>query len=141
MKRRFSKLTAIAALAAASALAQTPAPATQADAAQPSQRMHPRMHRVRMMRSLNLTDSQKQQAKAIFQQARQTAQPVRQQLKQNRQALADAVKTGKSGTDIQQLAAQQGTLLGQVVGIRTQAWAQFYNLLTPDQRAQADQHR
>jgi Spy/CpxP family protein refolding chaperone len=90
-------------------------------------------------RSLNLTDSQKQQAKAIFQQQRQTAQPVRQQLQQNRQALADAVKAGKANTDIQQLAAQQGTLLGQMVAIRTQAWSQFYNLLTPDQRTQLDQ--
>ena len=39
--------------------------------------------RQRMMQALNLTDAQKQQAKAIFQQARQNAQPL-EQLQENR---------------------------------------------------------
>jgi len=141
MNRLLSKLTVVAALATASALAQTPAATPQPGAPPTRHRLWARLRPGKVARALNLTDSQKQQAKTIFQQARQTAQPVRQQLQQNRQALVDAVKTGKTTADIQQLAAQQGTLMGQMVAIRTQAWAQFYNLLTPDQRTQADQLR
>jgi Spy/CpxP family protein refolding chaperone len=74
--------------------------------------------------------------KAIFQQARQTAKPVRDQLQQNREALQAAVTSGKTDAEIQQLATQQGILRGQIIAVRSQAWAKFYSLLTPEQRAQ-----
>ena len=95
----------------------------------------------RIAQQLNLTDTQKQQAKTIFQQARQTAQPVREQLKQNRQALAEAAKAGNGEAAIQQLSARQGNLLGQMVAVRTEAFAKFYATLTPEQRTKADQLR
>ena len=89
--------------------------------------------------ALNLTDSQKGQARTIFQQARQSAEPVRQELKQNRETLAAAAKAGKSESDIQNLANERGRLLGKLVAIRTVASAKFYQILTPQQRVKADQ--
>lgn len=98
-----------------------------------------RGHLARIAQALNLTDSQKQQAREIFQQARHSAQPVRQELKQNREALTAAAEADKSDADIQRLSTEQGRLLGQMVAIRTEASAKFYQMLTPDQRAKADQ--
>ncbi len=95
------------------------------------------MHR-RMLQALNLTPDQQTQAKAIFQQTRQSVQPIAQQAKQNRQALADAVKANDTAK-IQQLATQQGNLQGQLLTLRSESMAKFYNILTPDQRAKADQ--
>ena len=90
------------------------------------------------MQALNLTDAQKQQAKTIFQQAHQNAQPIAAQLQQNRDALAAAVKANQTA-QIQALATAQGNLRGQVLTIRAGALAQFYQILTPDQRTKADQ--
>ena len=94
--------------------------------------------RHRMLKALNLTAEQKQQAQTIFQQTRQSVQPVAQQAKQNRQALADAVKANDTAK-IQQLATQQGSLQGQLLTLRSESMAKFYALLTPDQRAKAEQ--
>lgn len=135
MKHRFLSLAAAAALAAGSLWAQPPAdnpsaPPTPRARARGLFRARPL---ARIARALNLTDPQIEQARAIFQQARQAAQPARQQLQQNRQALREAIA---GGGDVQTLATQQGVLLGQLVAIRSQAWAQLYGLLTPEQRAQ-----
>jgi Spy/CpxP family protein refolding chaperone len=138
MKNHLIKLAAVAALAGGMAVAQTsPAPAPQPGQAKAGMRSWG-MARQRMMQALNLTDAQKQQAKAIFQQARQSAQPVRQQLQQNRQALSAAVKANDAA-QIQSLSNQQGQLEGQLLAIRSEARAKFYSSLTPDQKAKADQ--
>jgi len=137
MKRNFLKLSVLTALAAGMACAQTTTPAAPQTNTTPAPR-HRAAMRQRMMQALNLTDDQKQQAKAIFQSARQSTQPLRQQLMQNRQAMAAAVKANDTA-QIQQLATQQGNLMGQLVAARTEAMAQFYATLTPDQRAKADQ--
>jgi len=135
------KVVAAAALAAGMAVAQTPAPAPQPGQGSTQGKAHPRgMMRRRMMNALNLTDAQKAQAKTIFQQARQNAEPIRQQLKQNREAMAAAVKANDTA-QIQSLAAQQGTLMGQAAAIRAASSAKFYSTLTPDQQAKADQMR
>lgn len=125
------KFATIATVAAGMALAQTPA--TPA---------HPIKHalRTRMMQALNLTDSQKQQAEAIFQQAKQNAQPLREQLKQNREALTAAVKANDVA-QIHSLSLQRGNLEGQLLGIRSEAQAKFYSGLTPDQKTKTDQMR
>jgi periplasmic protein CpxP/Spy len=135
MKRQFIRFATAAALAAGLALAQTPAP--QAGQARPPAEMRAAV-RHRMMQNLNLTDAQKQQAKAIFQQAKADSQPIRDQLKQNREAFSSAVK-GNNVSQIQSLSAQQGNLRGHLTAIHGEAMAKFYNLLTPDQRAKADQ--
>jgi Spy/CpxP family protein refolding chaperone len=77
------KLGLIAAIAAGMAVAQPAVPARG-----PGRQMV----RQRMMKALDLTDSQKEQARQIFQQARKTAQPVAKQLKDNRQALQAAFR-------------------------------------------------
>src|SRR5689334_14116331 len=108
MKRNWMKFAAAGAFAAGMMFAQSaPAPATQPKAGVHSH--HRAMAHQRMMQALNLTDAQKQQAKAIFQETRQSVQPLVQQLKQNREALATAVKANDSAK-IQQLSAAQGQL-------------------------------
>ena len=140
MQRRFWKYAAAATVATGLAFAQAPAstPKPGEAQAQTGRRGFMRRHMERIAQQLNLTDSQKQQAKTIFQQARQSAQPIRQELKQNREALTTAAKADGEA-DIQKLSAEQGRLLGQLVGIRTGASAKFYQMLTPEQRAKADQ--
>ncbi|HWB85205.1 MAG TPA: Spy/CpxP family protein refolding chaperone [Bryobacteraceae bacterium] len=141
MKRHLMNFATVAALAAGMAFAQAPpaAPATGSRPAQTGKHARRFMRWHRMAKALNLTDAQKQQAKSIFQEARQTSQPLAQQLKENRQALMAAVKAGKSDAEIQQLSATQGSVLGQLIAVRTTAASKFYATLTPDQRTKADQ--
>jgi Spy/CpxP family protein refolding chaperone len=130
MKRYLIAATIFGAMATM-AIAQTPAPSA-APAAAP---VHARVRR-QMMRELALTPEQKQQAKTILQNTRQQAQPLAQQLHQNRQALTAAVQAGDSAK-IQQLSNTMGSLEGQVLAIRSAGRAQFFALLTPDQKAKA----
>ena len=134
MKRNLMKLATVAAMATGLALAQTPAPAPHA--ARPP---HAAM-RQHMMQALNLTDAQKEQAKSIFQQARTNAQPFRQELRQNHQAMVQAIHSDDEAT-IQRLSKTQGDLTSKILANRNVAAAQFYKILTPEQRAKADQMR
>ena len=139
MNQHVLRFATVAALAAGMAMAQTPAtPAQPGAGTRQNWAARKGAGRQRMLRALNLTDAQKQQAKTIFQQARQNAQPLAQQLKQNRESLAAAVKANDVA-QIHSLTAQQGTLRGQVMGIRSEAMAKFYNILTPEQKAKSDQ--
>lgn len=127
-------------LAAGMVFAQTSstAPAPQGNGTAHVNRRAAARHR--MMQALNLTESQKQQAKTIFEQARKSAQPVVQELMQNREALAAAVKADDTA-GIQQLAAKQGQLRGQMLSAHAEAMAKFYQTLTPAQKAKAEQIR
>jgi Spy/CpxP family protein refolding chaperone len=127
MKRSLLSLTVISVMAAAMAIAQTNAPAPAPLRARISRQL---------MLSLNLSATQKQQTKTIFQNARQQAQPLAQQLKQDRQSMSAAIQAGNTA-QIQQLSTTMGTLQGQMLAIRSTGRAQFYALLTPDQKAQA----
>lgn len=148
MKKNLIRFGSVAALAAGLALAQTPASTQSQPAAQPSQstpakpgavhRPYRQWARQRMMQQLNLTPTERDHAKVIFQQARQSAQPFTRQLRQNHQAMALAVKADDDAR-IRQLAAEQGHLVGQVMAIRSEAAARFYATLTPAQKAKADQ--
>jgi Spy/CpxP family protein refolding chaperone len=93
----------------------------------------------RFAANLNLTDAQKQQAQSIFAAARQSAQPLHAQIAQNKQALTAAVKSG-SQTDIDRISSSMGPLLAQASAIHSKALAQFYAILTPDQKTKMDQH-
>ena len=137
MKRILIGIAAAGVLAAGFAIAQTTA-TPQAGAAQ-GNGVRALVHK-RMLQALNLTDTQKQQAKTIFQSARQTAQPLAQQLKQDRAALTAAVEAGDSAK-IQQLSTDMGSLRGNVLGVRSQALSKFYALLTPDQKTKAEEFR
>jgi Spy/CpxP family protein refolding chaperone len=135
MKRQLIKIATVAALAAGMAFAQA--------AAAPSKPGRAGIKlgaavRQRILANLNLTDAQKAQAKEIMQQARTAAQPVRQQLQQSRQSLAAAVKNDDT-VQIQSLAAAQGALQGQVLAIQSTAKAKLFAILTPEQKAKAEQ--
>ncbi len=132
MMRTPLMLAATAALAAGLAFAQAPA-GRKAPALGKIARLQPRI-----VRALDLTAPQKQQAKQIFQQANQSGKPIRQQLQENRQALAEAIKTNNI-VQIQQLSTNEGGLQGQLVNNRSTALAKFYAILTPDQQAKLDQ--
>ena len=137
MKRILIGIAAAGVLAAGFAIAQTAA-APQAGAAK-GKGVRALVQK-RMLKALNLTDTQKQQAKTILQSARQTAQPLAQQLKQDRAALTAAVEAGDSAK-IQQLSTEMGSLRGNVLGVRSLAMAKFYALLTPDQKTKAEEFR
>ena len=87
----------------------------------------------REMAALNLTDAQKAQAKAAFEQARQSAQPIRKQLMETRKSLRAAVQAGNT-EQIQQLSASEGNEIAQLTAIRSAAMAKVVNTLTPEQK-------
>jgi Spy/CpxP family protein refolding chaperone len=141
MKRQFLTLIASGALAAGMALAQapaTPAPGAPAGTTQHAHRNFRQQRRARFEQQLNLTDAQKAQAKTIFGQARETSKPVREQLKANRQALRAAVKADNR-SEIEKLSTARGSLMGKMMAIHSEASAKFYQMLTPEQRAKAEQ--
>jgi Spy/CpxP family protein refolding chaperone len=130
MTRNWTTLVAIGVLAATFAMAQTVAPS-----AAPALTLKAKVQR-RLMKSLDLTAAQKTQAKSILQNSKQQVQPLAAQLKQDRQSLTAAIQANDAAK-IQQLSAQVGTLQGQVLGIRAGGRAQFFALLTPDQKVKA----
>jgi Spy/CpxP family protein refolding chaperone len=142
MKTQFVKFLATGALAAGMAFAQTgpatPAPGVQSGRSQEARRNFAKEHLARISQELNLTDTQKTQAKEIFNRARETAKPVREQLKENRQALEAAVKADNKG-QIEQLSTARGNLMGKMMAIHSEAAAKFYQTLSPEQRVKADQ--
>ncbi len=144
MKSTFVRFAGVAALASGMLMAQNPAPPAEGQPpAQHRQWNRGQSHRGqgfdKMAQKLNLTDSQKAQARSIMDSARTSAKPIAQQLRQEKTALHDAVKAGKPDADIDQLSSQVGNLEGQLTAIRTKAFAKVYALLTPEQRTQADQ--
>ena len=138
MNHRLFQFATVAMIATGMAFAQTPA--GRPGRAQAKAGLAQGQIRRRIMQNLNLTDSQKQQAKAIFEQAKSSVQAQQQQLQQNREALRAAVKANDSAR-IQQLSSEQGALRGQVMAARADAQAKFMALLTPEQRDKAQQMR
>ena len=132
MKRFLVTVTAIGAMAAALAIAQT-TPATVAPAAPATLKAHLQRQ---LIKALDLTAAQKQQARTILQATRQQVQPLAAQLKQDRQTLSAAIQAGDTAK-IPQISTAMGILQGQVLAIRSAGKAQFYALLTPDQKSKA----
>ena len=83
---------------------------------------------------LNLTDSQKDQTKAIFDAEQQAMQALRDPIRQAHDALDQASKDNKSDTEIDKLAAAVGNLAGQAAAIHAKSQAKFLALLTSDQK-------
>ncbi len=120
LSKKFAAITAVAALGASGLIF----------AAETQVRRHFH-HNGALMQVL--TDSQKAQAKTIFQQARQTAQPVRQELMQNRKSLQAAVQSGNTD-QIQKLSAAEGSEVGQLMAIHSSAFSKVYQTLSPEQK-------
>jgi Spy/CpxP family protein refolding chaperone len=138
MKPFSSKLaawTAVATLGAASLFAATTAASTAAPATTPGPaHRHGRMGAF-LSAYLNLTPAQQAQRKSIFETARQSSMSVRHQLRQTRQSLLAAVQSNNAA-EIQQLAQAEGSEIGQLAAIRSEAAAKAYQVLTPDQQQQ-----
>lgn len=133
MRRNLIGLAVVAALAAGAMIAQN----AQGGLAKGKLGLGANL-RQRVIKNLNLTEAQKTQAKAIFQDAKQAAALIRPQLEANRQAMAAAIKSGDTA-QIQTLATAAGALQGQVMAIRSTAMAKLYAILTPDQKTQLEQ--
>ena len=131
LRNKLAACTAIAALGAVSLFAAETSATNN----------HQHGHRGAFLSSyLNLTPAQQTQAKSIFESARQSSQPVRQQLKQTRQSFRSAVQANNVA-QIQQLAAQEGSEIGQLAAVRGQAMAKVYQILTPEQQQKMAQLR
>jgi Spy/CpxP family protein refolding chaperone len=88
----------------------------------------------RMSAALNLTEPQKQQAKAIFDSGHEAARAVRQELRQERKAVQSAIQPGQPVAKVEQLARNEGPALGNLAATRAAAFAKFYAVLTPAQQ-------
>ena len=132
MLTQFSKRAAILALAALFTLpiaAQRPGsggpPAGVADASQ--------RHEF-LAGYLGLTDSQKEQVKAIFAPMQSAQEAMRGQMQSKQEELQAAVKANQSDQQIEQIAAAIGTLQGLQMAGQAKARAKLYALLTPEQK-------
>lgn len=96
-----------------------------------------------MAKASNLTDAQKTQVKSIVQANRATTLPLRQQLAQNRVAMLTATSGGAfDQAKLTTLANQQAQLMAQMTVQRESIQHEIYTtVLTPEQRATADQMR
>src|SRR5271167_5196049 len=96
-----------------------------------------------MFKALNLTDAQKAQVKSIMQTNRATTRPLMQQMAQNRLAMLTATSGGAfDQAKVTALANQQSQLMAQMTVQKESTQHQIYTqVLTPEQRATADQMR
>ena len=100
-------------------------------------------HMAYMAKALNLTDAQKEQVKSIMQANRATNRPLMQQLAQNHLAMLTATSSGAfDQAKVTALANQQAQLMAQMTVQKESIQHQIYTqVLTPEQRATADQMR
>jgi len=96
-----------------------------------------------MAKALNLTDAQKAQVKSIMQANRTSTRPLMQQMAQNRLAMLTATSNGAfDQAKVTALANQQAQLNAQMTIQKESIQHQIYTqVLTPEQRATADQMR
>lgn len=142
MKFRLIHALGTGVIAAGLMAAQTPQPQPQ----QPNAGQQGRAARIgkrgnmmgRMARVLNLTDDQKAQAKQIFKAAAESGKPYRTEMQQARKALQAAAKSNAPAADIDRLSQDVGRAAAQLAANRTKAFAQFYTILTPEQRQKLD---
>lgn len=104
---------------------------------------HGHDHMAWMAKQLNLTDAQKAQVKTIRQSQKATMSPVMQQMAQNRAAMLAATANGAfDQAKVTALANQQAQLMAQMTVQKESLKHQIYTqVLTPDQRATAEQMR
>ena len=93
----------------------------------------------RMTKELNLTDSQQTQIKTIMQAEKAKIQPLRQQLRRNQRAENAAISSTFDETEARAFAGKQAQIMSDVVVERQRMKSEIYAVLTPDQRAKAQQ--
>lgn len=136
MKQKLIVTAAVATMLAGMAFAQRPGRMAGQQAQRNPQRMQQR-HVERLATVLGLTDAQKQQAAAIFASAAEQNRALRPQIGTAEASLREAVKTNNTA-QIDSLAAEIGRLHGQLRAIQAKTQAQFYALLTTEQRDKYD---
>ncbi len=87
--------------------------------------------------SLKLDGNQKKVVKKILDDAQKEANPVHEQLVKSRLAIGDAIQSGKSQDEINQLVKNQAELESQMAGIELQAFAKIYQGLEQQQRSES----
>lgn len=88
----------------------------------------------RMTAILNLTKDQKKEVKTTLDEAQKEAAPLRDQMVKSRLAIGEAVQSGKSQDEIDQLIKTHAALESQMVGIELNAFAKIYKGLEKDQQ-------
>jgi Spy/CpxP family protein refolding chaperone len=91
--------------------------------------------------ALDLTDAQKAEIRAIYQNARQANQSLHDQLRTIHEQELAAIKAGKSDAELQSLANSAGPLMAQLHASNLIAQAKAYKVLTPEQREKLEQLR
>lgn len=132
------RLLAAAAIAVGLSMAQGPGFGPQAGQplADPQQGWDRMLERWSVV--LNLTESQKEQVKAIFSAAVQEREALEPQLVQARDALREAARTNAPPAVIDNLAAELGGVLGRLHASQAKACAHAGSILTSAQREQFD---
>jgi hypothetical protein len=92
----------------------------------------------RLTTLLTLDSSQQQQAKTIFTDEATAAQALRTTAQTAHEALQTAVKSGAADAQIDQLAAQVGTIQGQSLAIHAKAQTKFRLILNAAQKEKLD---
>jgi Spy/CpxP family protein refolding chaperone len=88
---------------------------------------------------LNLTESQKAEAKAIFDASAVQAQTLQGSMAAARNALQTAVKSSATDAEIDRLAAAVGVVHGQLVAVQSKSAVKFRAILTAEQRTKLDE--
>jgi len=83
---------------------------------------------------LNLTDSQKEQVKAIFNGTAAVRDEGQGRMRSAREALYEAIKNNRGDQEIEQLAAVIGALHGQGEAGKAKQRRRLYSLLTDEQK-------
>lgn len=93
-----------------------------------------------MSRELNLTDAQKQQAKAIIDSTESTAAGIHTKLDEIRKQLDAATANGQfDETQVRSLASQKAQLDADMLVEHLRAKSQVFAILTPEQRTKAEE--
>jgi Spy/CpxP family protein refolding chaperone len=87
-------------------------------------------------KSLNLTDDQQSQMKAILQKERPTVRPLMQQERQIDRQLHQFAEGTYDATKVQALAAQKAQVQVQLTVEQTRIHRELFQVLTPDQQSQ-----
>ena len=96
----------------------------------------------RGFRALELTEEQRTQAKAIFEEARKASEPQRAQMHELRSQMRVQLDSGKAdATAIGQLAIQTHAIGQQLREARERAHERLVAILTPEQKAKLEQMR
>ena len=96
----------------------------------------------RIAEKLNLTDAQKEQVKQINEASRAKVKPLMDALRANRQKMNEATANGQfDEANVTAIAQEQAQISAQLTVEKERAKAQMFQILTPEQQAQAKAFR